>query len=214
MKFRYHSQSESQAIVQLFACVFLPIHEGEAEGTLIGRLAADLFENTSPQNLFNFVAEERKWTVTWVDFLQPYLRRQCSGVPVSFGSEYTAILQRQRDRSGVDQLRSETLRRQAWTLSSLTEILSSMERLAFARYHPRAVVAFVLSYPEGWLGQSLLDELANARRADVRAWKPSIIQHIGRQEQVSRLIPTRIEAPQSSAATTPAFEQLRQADAV
>ncbi|WP_420860289.1 GNAT family N-acetyltransferase [Symmachiella dynata] len=155
MKLRHHTKNDSRAIVQLFESVFAN-SEGESEGTLIGRLANDLFEKTDECDLLNFVAEIDGQIIgsiffsrlRFVDCIQAFLL-----APVAVHSDHQrkgvgqALI-----RHGLNALRDEGAS-VALTYGD-PEFYSKVGFRAIS--HETVMAPFELSQPEGWLGQSLV----------------------------------------------------------
>lgn len=151
---RHHSAEEANAIVHLFRSVFAA-SEGEAEGALIGKLAAELFETTDDRDLFNYVAVDADCVVASIFFSRLELENNCEAfilAPVAVHSD--------RQREGIGQ----ALIRHG--LNDLTDrgvkVVLTYEdpryyrKVGFQQISPTTIRApFQLSQPDGWLGQSL-----------------------------------------------------------
>lgn len=154
VKFRHHNAEEANDIVQLFTSVFAT-SEGDAEGALIGKLAADLFETTDNRDLFNYVAVDADHLVASIFVTRLDFDNNCDAFilgPVAVNSD--------RQRKGIGQ----TLIRHG--LNDLKDrgvefVLTYGDptfyrKVDFQQISPATIRApFKLSQPEGWLGQSL-----------------------------------------------------------
>lgn len=156
MDFRRHNAEDESAIVQLFRSVFAD-SEGETEGELIGKLAADLFETTNERDLFNYVADADGRVVGSVFFSR-----------LDFGTDIEAFIlapvavSSDRQREGIGQALINH------GLAELTDrgvnvVLTYgdpafYQKVGFRQISSTIIKApYELSQPEGWLGQSLVD---------------------------------------------------------
>ncbi|MBI1298871.1 GNAT family N-acetyltransferase [bacterium] len=159
MNFRHHSQHESQAIVQLFASVFTA-SEGETEGTLIGRLAEDLFEKTDAQDLFNFVAEDEGRIVGAISFSR--MRFEDDNDMETFLLAPVAVHSDHQGKGIGQALINHGLKELKDAGVGIVFTYGDPAfygKVGFRPISPETVAApFELSFPEGWLGQSLLDD--------------------------------------------------------
>lgn len=154
LNFRPHNAEEANAIVHLFTSVFAD-SEGEAEGALIGKLAADLFETTDHLDLFNYVAVDGDCVVASIFFT----RLEFDNNRVVFILAPVAVCSdRQRQGIGRDLI--------CHGLNDLTQrgvdfVLTYGDpefyrKVGFQQISPTEIRApFRLSQPEGWLGRSL-----------------------------------------------------------
>lgn len=157
MNFRKHNAGEANAIVDLFRSVFAT-SEGEAEGALIGKLAAELFETTDDRDLFNYVAIDAGCVVASIFFTRLEFNNNCDAFilgPVAVRTD--------RQREGIGQavighgLKDLTDRGVKFVLTYGDPAFYG--KVGFRPLSPVTVKApFQLSQPEGWLGQSLSED--------------------------------------------------------
>lgn len=156
MDFRYHNAEDASAIVQLFRSVFAD-SEGETEGELIGKLAAGLLETTNERDLFNYVANADGRVVGSVFFSR-----------LDFGTDIEAFIlapvavSSDRQREGIGQaLINHGLAE--LTDRGINAVLTYgdpafYQKVGFRQISSTIIKApYELSQPEGWLGQSLVD---------------------------------------------------------
>jgi putative acetyltransferase len=151
---RQYNAEEANVIVDLFKSVFAT-SDGKAEGALIGKLAADLFETTVDGDLFNYVAVDGDCVVASIFFTRLEFDNNCDSYilgPVAVRSD--------RQREGIGQALI------SHGLSDLTDrgvdfVLTYGDpnfyrKVGFQQISPATIKApFRLSQPDGWLGQSL-----------------------------------------------------------
>ncbi len=157
MTLRQHTAGDVNAIVHLFTSVFAA-SEGEAEGALIGNLAANLFETTGDRDLFNYVAVDADCVVASIFFTRLKFDNNRNAfilAPVAVRSD--------RQREGIGQalirhgLNDLTGRGVEFVLTYGDPTF--YRKVGFQQISPRTIQApFNLSLPEGWLGQSLSGE--------------------------------------------------------
>lgn len=157
MNYRLHTKNDLRAIVQLFESVFGD-SEGEAEGALISQLAEDLFEKTDENDLFNFVADDHGQILGSIFFsrlsfesgiaafiLAPVaVRTDCQGKGIG-----QALI-----NYGLKELKARGV-----SVALTYGDPNFYQKVGF-RPIPHEVIRapFELSQPEGWLGQSLVDD--------------------------------------------------------
>lgn len=154
---RRYRLEEVGSIVRLFKSVFSD-SEGEAEGALIGKLAADLFETTQERDLFNYVAVDDDQVFGSLFFTRLDFHNTCDVfilAPVAVHPD--------RQGQGIGQaLISHGIADLA--NRDIDAVLTYgdpkfYEKVGFRPISPAVVRApFELSQPEGWLGQSLVED--------------------------------------------------------
>lgn len=157
MDFRGHTQKDSQAIVSLFTSVFAQ-SEGEAEGTLIGQLAQDLLEKTDEHDLYCFIAVENSQIVGSIFFSRLDFENGIEAfilAPVAVHSDHQGKgIGQALINHGLSALKSR----------GVSVVLTYgdpgfYQKVGFRSISHEVIRApFALSQPEGWLGQSLLDD--------------------------------------------------------
>ena len=151
---RHHNAEETSAIVHLISSVFAA-SEGEAEGALIGKLAAELFETTDHRDLFNYVAVDANCVVASIFFTRLEFNNHCDAFilgPVAVNSD------RQREGIGQALIRHglNDLKDRGVEFVLTYGDPTFYRKVDFQQISPTTIRApFKLSQPEGWLGQSL-----------------------------------------------------------
>lgn len=160
MKFRQYDSSEIETITQLFTQTFTD-SEGENEGKTVGKLANDLLTTTDPTELLCFVAED--------DSIES--DSKVVGViiftPLTFDDETKAYLlspvavSTQVQKRGVGQklinFGLQVLKEQGVELAVTYGDPSYYSRVGFEQITVEQIPApFNLSYPHGWIAQSLI----------------------------------------------------------
>ena len=156
MNLRHHKAEELNAIVHLFRSVFAD-SEGEAEGTLIGKLATDLFETTDDRDLFNYVAIDDARVVASIFFSRLNVDNNSDAFILA-----PVAVHRDRQGEGIGQalighgLKDLTNRGVKAVLTYGDPTF--YQKVGFRQISPTIIKApFKLSQPEGWLGQSLIE---------------------------------------------------------
>lgn len=159
MRFRQYDSSEIETITQLFTQTFT-YSEGENEGKTVGKLANDLLTTTDPTELLCLVAEdysiESDSTIVGAIIF----------TPLSFNDETKAYLlspvavSTQVQKRGIGQklinFGLQTLKEQGVELTVTYGDPSYYSRVGFEQITVEQIPPpFELSYPHGWLGQSL-----------------------------------------------------------
>lgn len=147
-------KEERQTIAQLFTSVFAN-SEDEAEGLLIGQLARNLFEKSDEHDLFNFVADHQGRLVGSVFFSRLYFE---TGVNAFILSPVAVHCNHQGKGVGQALINHGLEELQARGVS-IVLTYGDPEfycRVGFCQISHEIIKApFELTYPEGWLGQSL-----------------------------------------------------------
>lgn len=159
MKFRQHDSSEIEAITQLFTQTFTD-SEGENEGKTVGKLTNDLLTTTDPTELLCFVAEddsiESDSTIVGAIIF----------TPLSFNDETKAYLlspvavSTQVQKRGIGQklinFGLQALKDQGIEFAVTYGDPDYYSKVGFGKITVEQVPApFELSFPHGWLAQSL-----------------------------------------------------------
>ena len=156
MRFREFRKAEEEVVVAFFVSVFTD-SEGKEEGELIGQLSGELFESTKETDLFNFVAEIDGQIVGSI-FLSRMVFENENAVlilaPVAVGSEHQGKgIGQGLIKHGLHELQNR----------GVNCVLTYGDPRFYEKVGFRSVSSevvrppFVLSQPEGWLGQSLCD---------------------------------------------------------
>lgn len=157
MNLRQHNPDDAKAIVQLFLSVFAD-SEGQSEGALIGKLAEDLFETTDGSDLFNYVADDDGQLVGSIFFSRLDFEDSSDAFILA-----PAAVHSNRQGNGIGQgliKHGLTDLKERGVRTVLTYGDPTFYRkVGFCQISPEIVKPpFDLSQPEGWLGQSLVDD--------------------------------------------------------
>ena len=156
MRFRECRKTEQEVVVALFVAVFSD-SEGEEEGELIGQLSEELFESYNEADLFNFVAEVDGQIVGSI-FLSRMTFENENAVfilaPVAVGSKH----QGKGIGQGLIKHGLRELQNRGVKFALTYGDPRFYEKVGFRTVSSEVVrPPFMLSQPEGWLGQSLCD---------------------------------------------------------
>ncbi len=160
MKFRQYDSSEIETITQLFTQTFTD-SEGENEGKTIGKLANDLLTTTDSAELLCFVAEDDS------SELDSTIVGAIIFTPLSFEDETQAYLlspvavSTQVQKRGIGQqlinFGLQVLKEQGVELALTYGDPSYYSKVGFESITVEQIPApFELSYPHGWIAQSLI----------------------------------------------------------
>ncbi|WP_286302120.1 GNAT family N-acetyltransferase [Vibrio apostichopi] len=159
MKFRQHDSSEIETITQLFTQTFTD-SEGENEGKTVGKLANDLLTTTDRTELLCFVAEgdsiESDSTIVGAIIFTPLsLDDETKAYLLSPGAVSTQVQKRGIGQKLIN-FGLETLKEQGVELAVTYGDPSYYSKVGFEQITVEQIPApFELSYPHGWLAQSL-----------------------------------------------------------
>ncbi|MBE9136420.1 N-acetyltransferase [Nodosilinea sp. LEGE 07088] len=162
MEFRPHEPSDASAIEGLFISVFTR-SEGEKEGVLIGNLANDLISSTDSQDLYGFVAVDRKQIVGAIFFSRLTFEKRDIDVfilaPVAVHSDHQGMgIGQALITHGLQEMQKSGVRF-VTTYGDPT----FYSKVGFQPLSQDVIAApLELSQPEGWLGQSLTDDSIEA----------------------------------------------------
>ena len=157
MDFRLSTQRDTEAIVSLFTSVFAQ-SEGEAEGTLIGQLVQNLLAQTETSYLYCFVAVEKSQILGAIAF-----SRLMFDPPIAAFILAPGGVRSDRQSQGIGQTLINhglsELKHQGVSLVLTYGDPAFYSKVGFQPISPEQIIPpFVLSQPEGWLGQSLTEE--------------------------------------------------------
>ena len=154
-----YSPSDIEEIKQLFTKVFSD-SEGESEGLVLGDLAYDIMTITDAQELYGFVAKENDEIIGSIFFTRMTFESEVSAFllsPVAISTDY--------QRKGIGQklinFGINLLKEDGVTLVFTYGDIKFYSKVGFSLITEMLVKApLKLTYPEGWLGQSLVcDEI-------------------------------------------------------
>lgn len=159
MNYSLYDPSQKEQIKQLF-CKTFSDSEGEAEGRLIGDLALELMETTDNNDLRVFVATEHAKVIGSIMFTRLTFENNINAfllAPVAVHTDFQG--------KGVGQslikFGLQTMKEQGVALAFTYGDPNFYSKVGFCPVSEEQVKApLALTYPEGWLGQSLAsDEL-------------------------------------------------------
>ncbi len=155
MNFLPYDPDNIEEIKQLFTKVFSD-SEGRSEGLLIGSLAYDLMTGTDTQDLYGFVAIENEEIIGSILFTRLMFESDVNAFllsPVAIHTNYQGIgIGKKLINFGINHLKE----------NGVTHIFTYGDpefysKVGFSLITEKIAKApLKLSYPEGWLGQSLI----------------------------------------------------------
>lgn len=157
MNFEKYESSSALEIKKLFTSVFAD-SEGQAEGELIGSLAFELQETTEPDDIFGFVARDDRNIIGCIFFTRLEFENKVNAFilsPVAVATQY--------QKQGVGQKLIEFgihfLKKKNVELLFTYGDPRFYSKVGF-KYIPESIAKapLKLTYPEGWLAQSLVSE--------------------------------------------------------
>ena len=154
MKLSQFKSSDTQEVIELFTNVF-SASEGKSEGHIIGNLVSELIATTDSEDLIGFAAVSDERLVGGIFFSRFIVPSDevafiLSPVAVATGEQDTGIGQ-QLINHGLNHLKSLKVR-----LVFTYGDPSFYSKVGFSQISEKVVNApFELSYPHGWLAQSL-----------------------------------------------------------
>lgn len=155
MKLAAYNQAHRKEIKHLFTEVFSD-SEGESEGMLIGNLAYELMTKTDAKDLYGFVAIEQGKIIACIFFSRLTFMDGFSAFilsPVAVHTEYQGKgIGQQLIKYGINRLRDDGV-----ALIMTYGDPNFYSKVGFTPVQEAVIKAPVeLTYPEGWLGQSLI----------------------------------------------------------
>ena len=160
MKFRQYDSSEIETITQLFTQTFTD-SEGENEGKTVGKLANDLLTTTAPAVRLCFVAEDDSiesdsTIVGAIIFTSLSLDDETKAYLLSPVAVSTLVQKRGIGQKLIN-FGLQTLKEQGVELAVTYGDPRYYSRVGFEPITVEQIPApFELSYPHGWLAQSLI----------------------------------------------------------
>ena len=154
MDFRHYSPSESSELHELFFSVFSD-SDGEAEGRLIGNLAKDLLKSTAAEDLFVFIAVEDHEIIGAICVTRMVTEKGAdpfilAPVAVDTKNQGKGVGQK-LIKYGIEELKRHGVKVLVTYGDPNFYSKTGFEPISVKMIQP----PFVLSQPEGWLGQSL-----------------------------------------------------------
>jgi len=150
-----YNPNNGDEIKNLFTKVFTD-SEGEAEGALIGNLASELIRETDPKDLYGFLAVDNEKIIACIFFSRLTFESNIRAFilsPVAVHTDY--------QRKGIGQkLINHGIKRLAEAGVELIMTYGNPQYYAKTGFSPvkeeTVKAPLPLTYPEGWLGQSLI----------------------------------------------------------
>ncbi len=157
MIFLSYSSSNIEEIKQLFTKVFSD-SEGQSEGVLIGNLVYDLMTGTGVQDLYGFVAIENKKIIGSIFFTRLIFESEVNVFLLSPVAIHTSY-QRQGIGQKLINFGIHHLKENGVGLVFTYGDLKFYSKVGFSLVTEKLAKApLTLTYPEGWLGQSLVSD--------------------------------------------------------
>ncbi len=157
MKFELYESSYAHDIKTLFTDVFTS-SEGQNEGTLVGDLAFALQATTHPNDIFGFIAKEKETLIGCIFFTRLVFECQINAFilsPVAIATQYqNQGVGQKLINFGIHHLRNHKV--------ELIFTYGNPQFYSKVGFQPIteevAKAPLKLTYPEGWLAQSLVSE--------------------------------------------------------
>jgi len=157
MKLSVYNQNHAAEIKSLFTSVFTT-SEGQSEGVLIGNLANELMTETDKKDLYGFVAIEHEKIIGCIFFSRLTFESDiCAFVlsPVAVHTDHQGKgIGQQLIKYGIEKLKNEEVE-----LIMTYGDINFYSKVDFKLISEEVIKApLKLTYPEGWLGQSLISD--------------------------------------------------------
>jgi putative acetyltransferase len=157
MNFSVYNPNQSEEIKSLFRMVFSD-SEGESEGILIGNLAYELILETDKKDLYGFIATEDGKIIGCIFFSRLTFKSDvCAFLlsPVAVHTDHHGKgIGQNLINYGIKKLKEEGVE-----LVMTYGDLDFYSKVGFKPICEEVVKApFKLTYPEGWIGQSLISD--------------------------------------------------------
>ncbi|MCW8930458.1 MAG: N-acetyltransferase [Gammaproteobacteria bacterium] len=157
MKFSIYNPGNIEEIKALFTKTFSD-SEGKSEGLLIGNLAYDLMINTDVQDIYVFIATDNDQIIGSIIFSKLTIESEINAfllAPVAIHTRYQG--------KGIGQkliiFGLDTIKENGVELAFTYGDPNFYSKVGFRPITEKLVKApFQLTYPEGWLGQSLVSD--------------------------------------------------------
>jgi putative acetyltransferase len=160
MKLLTYSSANTEEIMQLFTEVFSD-SEGQSEGLLVGKLAYELMTGTDAQDLYGFVAIEHEKIIGSIIFTRLRFENEVNAFllsPVAIHTNYQGKgIGQKLINFGINHLKVDGI--------ELVFTYGDPDFYSKVGFSPitekLAKAPLKLTYPEGWLGQSLVGDKIN-----------------------------------------------------
>ena len=157
MNFEKYESISSHEVKNLFTDVFAN-SEGQAEGELIGNLVFELQENTEPKDIFGFIARDEKNLMGCIFFTRMEFENQINAFILSLVAVATQFqkqgIGQKLIKFGINYLKKNNVK-----LLFTYGDPNYYSKVGF-KYISESIAKapLILTYPEGWLAQSLVGE--------------------------------------------------------
>jgi predicted N-acetyltransferase YhbS len=157
MNYEISDSSRTHEVKKLFTDVFTD-SEGQEEGELIGNLAFELQETTDPSDIFTFIAKDGERIVGCIIFTRMTFEIPINTfllAPVAIATQYQRQgLGQKLIKFGIDYLKNENVE-----LVFTYGDPKFYSKVGFKQITEEVAKApLKLTYPEGWLAQSLIGD--------------------------------------------------------
>ena len=157
MKYEILKQNSEQEVKKLFTDVFTN-SENRAEGKLIGNLVSELQKTTKPEDIFGFIAKDQEKIIGCVFFTRLKFDVQINAFilsPAATATQYQKQgIGQKLIKFGIDHLKENNVE-----LLLIYGDPNFYSKVGFKNISENIIKApLKLTYPEGWLAQSLLSE--------------------------------------------------------
>jgi len=157
MNFSTYNPGNIEEIKQLFTKTFSD-SEGQAEGLLIGNLAYELITSTNAHDLYCFVATENELIIGSIIFSRLAFESEVTAFILSPVAIHTSYQGKGIGQKLID-FGLNTLKDNGVELAFTYGDPSFYSKVGFGIIAEKVVRApLKLTYPEGWLGQSLVSD--------------------------------------------------------
>lgn len=157
MNFEKYESTLAHDVKELFTAVFTD-SEGQAEGELIGNLAFELQETTEPIDIFGFTARDGKTLIGCIFFTRLEFENKINAFilsPVAVATQYqNRGIAQELIKFGINDLKKNNVK----FLFTYGDP-NFYSKVGF-KYISESIAKapLMLTYPEGWLAQSLVSD--------------------------------------------------------
>lgn len=176
MKFSQYNPDNREEIRLLFIKTFTD-SENKSEGEIIGELVSNYMTNTTPNDIYCFTATDNGQIIGSIFFSKLTF---ASGVRAYILSPVAILTEFQRKGSGQELINFglETLKQDGIEIALTYGDPNYYSKVGFKQITEELIKApLKLSYPEGWLAQSLSGDTIEAI-----ADKPNCVEALNKQE--------------------------------
>jgi predicted N-acetyltransferase YhbS len=157
MIFEEYESNLANEVKQLFTGVFTD-SEGQAEGKIIGNLAFELQETTEPKDIIGFIARDGQTLIGCIFFTRLEFENKINAFilsPVAVATQYqNRGIAQKLIKFGINHLKKDNVQ-----LIFTYGDQNFYSKVGFKSISENIAKApLVLTYPEGWLAQSLVSD--------------------------------------------------------